>query len=64
MVYLRKNVLGEILIKDIEKCLEVNIEALKGAGYIDNNEELSEKELAELRKVIEHAECNNCDECK
>ncbi|WP_234121188.1 hypothetical protein [Clostridium hydrogenum] len=47
-------------MKDIEKCLEVNIQALKDAGFIDDDEELSEKELSELRKVIKHAKCDNC----
>lgn len=47
-------------MKDIEKCMKINIQALRDAGYIDDNEELSEKELKELRKVIEHAKCENC----
>lgn len=51
-------------MKDIRKCLEVNMQALRDAGYIDDNEELSEEELVELRKVIEHAKCENCNECK
>lgn len=46
--------------KNIDKCLEINIQALKDSGYIDDNEELSEKELAELRKIIKHAKCENC----
>lgn len=50
--------------KNIDKCLEINIQALKDAGYIKDGEELSEKELAELRKIIEHAKCKNCGNCK
>lgn len=51
-------------MKDIEKCMEVNIQALKDSGYIDDNEELSEEDLDELRKIIEHAKCENCGNCK
>lgn len=51
-------------MKDIEKCLEFNIKALKDAGYIDDNEELSDKELEELKKIIEHAKCQNCGNYK
>lgn len=51
-------------MKDIEKCLEINIRVLIDAGYINGNEELSEKELAKLRKIIEHAKCENCGNCK
>lgn len=42
------------------------MQALKDAGYIEDNEELSDEELDELRKVIEHAKCENClnEACK
>lgn len=51
-------------MKDIDKCMEVNIKALKDTGYIDDDEELSEKELAELKKIIQHAKCQSCGNCK
>lgn len=50
--------------KNIDKCLEINIKDLKDSGYIDDNEELSEKEIEELRKIIQHAKCDSCNECK
>lgn len=50
--------------KNIDKCLEINIQALKDAGYIGNNKKLSEKEIDELKKIIGHAKCENCNECK
>lgn len=46
--------------EDIEKCLKVNIEALIEAGYIDSKDDMSEEELEELKRVIEHAKCENC----
>lgn len=58
VVYLRKNVLGEKmkdLDKDIEKCLEINIDALVDVGYIKSKQDLSEEELVTLKKVIEHS---------
>lgn len=46
------------LDKNIEKCMKNNIEALIKVGYIESKNDLSEKELAELKKVIEHAICD------
>lgn len=45
-------------MKDIEKCLETNIQALINAGFIKSKEDLSIEELEELKKVIEHAICD------
>lgn len=42
-------------MENIEKCLDINIKALKDAGYIRSKENLSEEELKKLREVIEHA---------
>lgn len=44
-------------MKNIDKCLEVNIQALKDAGFIKSKDDMSKEELDELRKVIEHAKC-------
>lgn len=58
MIYLIKQSLGEVLMKDlnkdIEKCIEINIQALVDAGYIKNKDDMSEKDLEQLRKIIEH----------
>lgn len=45
-------------MKDIEKCLEINIQALINAGFIESKDDLSIEELKELKKVIEHAICD------
>lgn len=50
--------------KNIDTCLELNIQALIDAGYIQSKEDLSDKELADLKKVIEHAKCEDGCDCK
>ncbi|MCD2348712.1 MULTISPECIES: hypothetical protein [Clostridium] len=44
--------------KDIDKCLEINIQTLIDAGFIKYKEDLSKEELEELKKVIKHAICD------
>lgn len=47
-------------MKDMEKCLEINIQGLIDAGYINSKDDLTAKNLEELKKVINHAECESC----
>lgn len=47
-------------MKDIDKCLKFNIQTLIRAGYISNKDDLTKKDLEELKKIIEHAKCENC----
>lgn len=43
------------LDKDIESCIEFNINTLIKTGFIKDKNDLSAKELADLKKVIKHA---------
>lgn len=48
-------------MKDLDEntndCLEINIQALIKAGYYKSKDEIPDKDIQELKKVIEHAEC-------
>ncbi|MFL0253309.1 hypothetical protein ACJDT4_23155 [Clostridium neuense] len=44
--------------------MKVNIKALIEVEYIKYKNDLSEKELEELKRVIEQAKCENYCNCK